>query len=73
MNDYGPQNNKGQRYNLVVIDNFGKFGWVIPLWNKRSQSITDAFSQIVKSSKRKVNLLGTEDGTKYINKNYNEF
>ena len=34
MNDYGIKNNKGYRYNLVVIDNFSKFGWTILLKNK---------------------------------------
>ena len=52
MNDYGPKNNKGYRYFLVVIDNFSKFGWTVPLKNKYAQSIPDAFSQIIKTSKR---------------------
>ena len=41
--------------------------------NKYAQSITDAFSQIVKSSKRKPNLLETDDGKEYVNKIFNEF
>ena len=45
-NDYGPKNNRGYRYILVVIDNFGNFGWTIPLKDKNAQSITDAFSKI---------------------------
>ena len=73
MNDYGPKNNKGYRYILVVIDNFSKFGWTIPLKNKFSQSITDAFSEIIKSSNRKPNLLETDDGKEYVNKIFNEF
>ena len=73
MNDYGPKNNKGFRYILVVIDNFSKFGWTIPLKNKYAQSITDAFSQIVNSSKRKPNLLETDDGSEYVNKIFNEY
>ena len=73
MNDYSPKNNKGYRYILVFIDNFSKFGWTIPLKNKYAQSITDAFYQIVKSSKRKPNLLETDDGKKYVNKIFNEF
>ena len=73
MNDYGPKNNKGYRYILVVIDNFSKFGWTIPLKNKFSQSITDVFSEIIKSSNRKPNLLETDDGKEYINKIFNEF
>ena len=73
MNDYGPKNNSGFRYILVVIDNFSKFGWTIPLKNKYAQSITDAFSQIAKSSKRKPNFLETDDGKEYYNKIFNEF
>ena len=73
MNDYGPKNNKGYRYILVVIDNFSKFGWTFPLKNKYAQSITDAFSQIIKTSKRKPNLLETDDGKEYVNKIFNEF
>ena len=56
LNDYGPKNNKGYRYILVIVDNFSKFGWTIPLKNKYAQTITDAFVQIVKTSKRKSNL-----------------
>ena len=73
MNDYGTKNNKGYRYILVVIDNFSKFGWTIPLKNKYAQSITDAFSQIIKKSRRKPNLLETDDGKEYVNKIFNEF
>ena len=73
MNDYGIKNNKGYRYILVVIDNFSKFGWTIPVKNKYAQSITDAFSQIIKTSRPKPNLLETDDGKEYVNKNFNEF
>ena len=73
MNDYGIKNNKGYRYILVVIDNFSKFGWTIPLKNKYAQSITDAFSQIIKTSRRKANLLETDDGKEYVNKIINVF
>ena len=73
MNDYGIKNNKNYRYILVVIDNFSKFGWTIPLKNKYAQSITDAFSQIIKTSRRKPNLLETDDGKEYVNKIFSEF
>ena len=73
MNDYGPKNNRGYRYILVVVDNYSKFGWTIPLKNKYAQSITDAFSQIIKTSRRKPNLLETDDGKEYVNKIFNEF
>ena len=73
MNDYGPKNNRGYKYILVVIDNFNRFGWTIHLKNKYVQSITDAFSQIVKISKRKPNLLETDDDKEYVEKGFNEF
>ena len=71
-NDYVPKNNKGYRYILVVFDNFSKFGWTIPLKNKNAQSIPDTFSEIIKSSNRKPNLLETDDGKEYVNKTFNE-
>ena len=73
LNDYGIKNNKGYRYILVVIDNLSKFGGTIILKNKYAQSITDAFSQIVKSSKRKPNLLETDDGKEFVNDIFNDF
>ena len=39
LKDYGPKNNRGYRYVLVVIDNFSKFGWTIPLKNKNAQML----------------------------------
>ena len=60
MNNYGPKND--YRYILVIIDNFSKFGWTVPLKNKYAQSVTDAFSEIVISSNRKPNLVETDDG-----------
>ena len=30
MEYYGPENNRGYRYVLVVIDNFSKFTWTYP-------------------------------------------
>ena len=68
INDYGPKHNRGYRYVLVVIDNFSEFGWTIPLKNKYAQSITDTFSEIIKSSNREPNLLETDDGKEYVNK-----
>ena len=72
MNDYGIKNKKGYRYILVVVDSFSKFGWTIPLKNKYAQSITDGFSQIIKTSRRKPNLLETDDGKEYVNKIFSE-
>ena len=73
MNDYGLKNNRGYRYILIVIDIFSKFGWTILLKNKYAQSLTDAFSEFIKSSNGKPNVLETDDGKEYIRKIFNEF
>ena len=61
MNDYGPENDRGNRFILVVIDIFSQFGWKSPLKNKYAQSKTDAISQIINTSKREPNLFETDD------------
>ena len=30
LKDYGPGNNKGYRYVLVIIEKFSEFGWTAP-------------------------------------------
>ena len=57
LKDYGPENNRGYRYVLVVRDTFSKFGWTIPLENKNGQSIKDSFENILIGSKRKPSFL----------------
>ena len=39
IKEYGPENNRGDRYILVVIDIFSKFGLTKPLKNKNAQTI----------------------------------
>ena len=73
MIDYGVKNNKGYRYILVVIDNFSKFGWVVPLKNKFAQTITDEVSNLINESMRKPNLIETDDGKEFVNKTFNDF
>ena len=53
MIDYKISNNKGYRYMCIIIDNFSKYLWCIPLKNKYSQTIRDEFSNIPTKSKRK--------------------
>ena len=36
IKDYGPENNRGYRFVLVIIDNFSKIGWAVPLKNKNA-------------------------------------
>ena len=73
LKDYGPENNRGYRYVLVIIDNFRKFGWTIPLKNKTAITIKDSFENILISSKRKPNLIETDRGKEFYNNNFQDF
>ena len=53
---YGPENNKIYRYVLVVVDNFIKLFWTVPL-RKIAQTIKDSFENILVSSTRKPILI----------------
>ena len=67
MIDYKISNNKGYRYIFIVIDNFSKYLWAIPLKNKYSQTITNEFSNILTKSKRKPLKLESDRGTEFYN------
>ena len=73
LKDYDPGNNKGYRYILVVIDNFSKFGWTVPLKNKNAQTIKDSFENILINSKRKPNLIETDRGKEFYNNIFQDF
>ena len=65
LEDYGPENNRGHRYVLVIINNFSKFGGTVPLKNKNAQTIKDSFEIILITSKRKPNLIETDNGGEF--------
>ena len=67
MIDYKTSNKKGFRYIFIVIDNFSKYLWTIPLKNKYSQTITNEFSNILTKSKRKPLKVESDRGTEFYN------
>ena len=73
LKDYGPENNRGDRYVLVIIDNFSKFGWTVPLKNKKAQTIKDSFESILIGSKRKPNLIESDRGKEFRNNIIQDF
>ena len=73
MIDYKISNNKGYRYIFIVIDNFKKYLWAIPLKNKSSQTITNEFSNILTTSKRKPNKLESDRGSEFYNSIFQNF
>ena len=67
MIDYKISNNKGFRYIFIIIDNFSKYLWAMPLKNKYSQTITNEFSNILTKSKRKPLKIESDRGTEFYN------
>ena len=73
MIDYKMSNNKGFRYIFIIIDNFSKYLWAIPLKNKYSQTITNEFSNILTTSKRKPLKIESDRGSEFYNKIFQNF
>ena len=73
LKDYGPENNRGYRYVLVIIDNFSKYGWTLPLKNKNAQTIKDSFENILISSKRKPYFLEGDRDRGFYNSFFQDF
>ena len=66
-------NKKGFRYIFVIIDNFSKFSLAIPFKNKYSQTITNEFSIILTTSKRRPLKLESDRGTEFYNSIFQNF
>ena len=73
LKDYGPEKNRNYSYVLVIIDNFSKYGWTIPLKNKNAETIKDSFENILIKSKRKPNLIETDRGKEFYNRIFQDF
>ena len=55
----------------MVLDLFSKYGWVVPLKDKKGEIVTEAFKTIFKEG-RKPQYLWTDKGKEYYNKNMKE-
>ena len=73
FSDYKNSNNRNYRYIFIIIDNFSKCLWVIPLKNKYSQTINNEFSNILSSSKRKPLKIESDRGTEFYNSIFQNF
>ena len=63
--------NRGYKYLLTVLDVFSKYAWVVPIKDKKGETITKAFKVIV--GKRKPVYLWTDKGTEFYNSNFKEY
>ena len=50
--------NKGYGYLLMVIDVFSKYGWIVPLKDKKGESVTEAFKTIFKDGRKTTVFMG---------------
>ena len=62
--------NDGTTFLLLVIDIFSKYGWIIPLKNKKGETVAEAFKEIFKE--RKPGKLWTDKGREFYNKDVKE-
>ena len=69
LTDYGADNNNGFRYVLTCIDNFSKYAFGIPIKDKSSKTILEAFKQILKSG-RKPKQIWSDRGKEFYNKDF---
>ena len=67
------KNNKGLRYIFIIIDNFSKYLWAIPLKNKNSKTITDEFSNVLSKSKRRPLKLELDRGSEWYKSIFQNF
>ena len=58
--------NKGIKYLLCAIDLFSKYGWVVPLKDKREITIANVFQKII-SKVRKPNKIWVDEGGEFYN------
>ena len=59
--------NKGYRYLLMVLDVFSKYGWILPLKDKKGETVMNAFKTIFKKSGRIPKYLWVDNGKEYYN------
>lgn len=66
------KDNDNYSYLLTVIDVLSKYAWVVPVKNKTSASIIEAFKQIF-SKGRVPSKLQTDEGKEFLNKPFQTF
>ena len=62
--------NKGIKYLLCVTDLFSRYSWVVPLKNKKGESIVEEFKKILDNSNRKPNKIWADHGSEFYNNKF---
>ena len=61
---------KGFRLLLCLIDIFSKYGWVVPLKDKKGVTINNAFQRILDHSNRKPNQIWFDKESKFYHNSF---
>lgn len=64
--------NKGFNYMLTVIDVLSKYAWAVPIKNKTSESIIQAFKVIFKDKRQPI-YIRTDQGKEFVNQYFKKF
>lgn len=65
--------NKKINFLLVVIDNFSRYLWVVPLKNKNAETVLNAFKSVVKMAGNTPENLWSDDGTEFKNIEFKKY
>ena len=65
--------NKGFRFLLFVIDIYSKYAWVVPLKDKKGESIANAFQKFLKESTRKPHKIWVDKGSEFHNSHFTKW
>ena len=63
--------NKGYKYLLTVIDVLSKYGWAVPLKDKKGETVASAFKEVMKGG-RKPESVWVDKGKEFYNKHVKE-
>ena len=64
--------NKWFRFLLCVVDIYSRYAWVIPLKDKKGESIVTGFQKILKDSNRKPNKIWVDKRGKFYNNSFKQ-
>ena len=65
--------NKGFRFILCVIDIFSKYAWVVPLKDKKGNSVANAFQKIFYKWERKPNRIWVDKGREFYKNSFKKW
>ena len=67
------KNNKDIKYLLCATDLFSKYTFIVPLKDKKGNSIVNAFNKIIKQSNRKPNKIWVDQGGEFYNRDFKKW